>query len=116
MPTRNAVITEHPSAQLVTWSGLLNTDDGNPFEGAVFADRTAQVIGTFGAAGSVQLEGSNDGTNWAVLADPQGNALTFTTGRIEQVLEIPRFIRPRVTAGDGTTNLTVSMFCRRGLR
>jgi hypothetical protein len=116
MPTRTAVITELPHARLVTWSGLLNTDDGNPFEGAEFADRTAQVFGTFGASGSVQLEGSNNGTNWNILTDPQGNALTFTTGRIEQVLELPRFIRPLVTAGDGTTNLTVSMFCRRGLR
>jgi hypothetical protein len=116
MPTRTAVITDLPLARLVAWSGLLNTDDGNPYEGAEFADRTAQVVGTFGASGSVQLEGSNDGTNWAVLADPQGNPLTFTTGRIEQVLELPRFIRPRVTAGDGTTNLSVSIYCRRALR
>lgn len=116
MPTRTATINELPHARLVTWSGLLNGDDGNPYEGAEFADRTAQVTGTFGASGSIQLEGSNDGTNYAVLADPQGNALTFTTGRIEQVLELPRYVRPRVTAGDGTTALALTMFCRRGLR
>jgi hypothetical protein len=115
MPTRNAVITQFPHARLVTWSGLLNTDDGDPFEGAEFADRTAQVFGTFGAAGSVQLEGSNNGTNWNILADPQGNALTFTTGRIEQVLELPRFIRPLVTAGDGTTNLKVILAGRKSI-
>jgi hypothetical protein len=82
MPTRNAVITQFPHARLVTWSGLLNTDDGDPFEGAEFADRTAQVFGTFGAAGSVQLEGSNNGTNWNILADPQGNASTSPLPRL----------------------------------
>lgn len=75
-----------------------------------------QVAGTFGVGGSVNIEGSNNGVAWAVLADPQGNPLTFTAARIEQVLESPRFIRPIVTAGDGTTNLTVNVFCRRSLK
>jgi hypothetical protein len=74
-----------------------------------YSDRCFQVTGTFGTGGSCTIQGSNDGTNWASLADPQGNALTFTSQKIEQALELPRYVRPNVTAGDGTTNLTVTL-------
>jgi hypothetical protein len=116
MATRNATITDiSPTgkSKLVTWTGLLNTDDGAPADWVDYSDRCFQVTGTFGAGGSVTIQGSNDGTNWASLADPQGNALVFTSQRIEQALELPRYVRPLVTAGDGTTNLTVTL-CMKG--
>jgi hypothetical protein len=116
MATRNATITDiSPTgrSKLVTWTGLLNTDDGAPADWVDYSDRCLQVAGTFGAGGSVTIQGSNDGTNWASLADPQGNALVFTSQRIEQALELPRFVRPLVTAGDGTTSLTVTL-CMKG--
>lgn len=116
MATRQPVradISVSGRAQLITWSGLLNGDDGGPVDWVDFADRCVQVTGTFGAAGSVTLQGSNDGTVWSTLADPQGNALTVTAAKIEQVLELPRYVRPIVTAGDGTTNLVVTLVMRR---
>jgi hypothetical protein len=116
MATRNATITDiSPTgkSKLVTWTGLLNTDDGAPADWVDYSDRCFQVTGTFGAGGSVTIQGSNDGTNWASLADPQGNALVFTSQRIEQALELPRYVRPLVTAGDGTTSLTVTL-CMKG--
>ena len=116
MATRNLSVTELPYSKMAAWSGLLNGDDGQAFEALEYADRAMQVTGTFGTGGSLQLEGSNDGSNWVILADPQGNPLTFTAGKIEQVLETPRYVRPRVTAGDGTTNLVATIFCRRALR
>jgi hypothetical protein len=73
-----------------------------------------QVQGTFGASGSVSVEGSNDGVNYHTLRDPQGVSLTFTAAGLKAVLELTRFIRPRVTAGDGTTALTVTLVARRG--
>jgi len=57
---------------LVTWSGLLNGDTGTPLEEPDFGDRTVQIGGTFGAGGSVTLQGSNDGTNWVAVTDPKG--------------------------------------------
>jgi hypothetical protein len=78
-----------------------------------FIERCVTVHGTFGAGGSITIQGSNDGTNWFALTDPQGNALTKTAAAIEQVLESPLYIRPLVTAGDGTTSLTVILLCRR---
>lgn len=117
MATRNGVvdsnISERGHVRLITWGGLLNGDDGARADWVEFADRCIQVTGTFGTGGSVTIEGSNDGATFHPLSDPQGNPLTFTTGRIEQALELPRYVRPRVTAGDGTTNLTVTLLMRR---
>jgi hypothetical protein len=118
MATRNGVITdisETGRAKLVTWTGILNGDDGSPAEWVDFADRCFQVTGTFGAGGSVAIEGSNNGANWATLADPQGNPLTFTAQKIEQALELPRYVRPRCTAGDATTNLAVTLCMRKAV-
>lgn len=116
MATRQAVMTDaSPSGRtrLVTWSALANNDDGAPVDWVDFADRCFQVTGTFGASGSITMQGSNDGANWSALSDPQGNALTFTSSKIEQALELPRYVRPLVTAGDGTTNLVVTLCMRK---
>ena len=107
-----AALTENVQRQVyrVTWSGLLNGDTGTPEAPARFDRITAQVKGTFGAGGSVNIEGSMDGgTTWAVLNDTRGesNALTFTAADIRRANESPLLIRPNVTAGDGTTTLVV---------
>lgn len=111
-------VSERDTAVLLTWSGLTFTtlDTGAPVQWVDFADRCVQVIGTFGVGGSVTLEGSNTTSNFLPLSDPQGNALTLTAARIEQVLELPRYVRPRVTAGDGTTNLEVTICMRKVTR
>lgn len=78
-----------------------------------FADRCVQVTGTFGAGGSVTIQGSNDdGTTWSTLKDAFGTALTFTSAGIAQITELPQYIRPSVTAGDGTTAINVRIFMR----
>ncbi len=91
----------------ITWTPLLNGDVGDAFELSGAPDKTVTITGTFGSGGSVTLQGSNDGTNWFALTDPQANAITKTAAAMEAVLENPRYIRPNVTAGDGTTSLTV---------
>jgi hypothetical protein len=52
--------------------------------------------------------------NWAALTDPQGNNLDMASLKIEAISELTRFVRPKVTAGDGTTNLTVLLLVKRG--
>ncbi len=101
-------------APVVVWTGLLNGDDGSAWEGPDFADRSVVVTGTFGTGGSITVQGSNDGTNWFALTDPQGNAITKTAAGLEQITEITKFVRPIVTAGDGTTSLVATMYARRG--
>lgn len=98
---------------IFTFANMANGDSGLALERPGSADRSVQVEGTFGSGGNVVIEGSNDGTNYRVLTDPQGNGLNFTSAKIESVMEITRYIRPRVTAGDGTTLLTVSILMRR---
>lgn len=115
MATRTPTITPAPdgarNAVLVVWSGLLNGDDGAPIGGYGIVDGSVQVEGTFGAGGSVQLEASNDGTNWHLVADPQGNDIVKTAADLETTLDVvARQIRPHVTAGDGSTDLTVTFF------
>lgn len=119
MATRAKAITRietfKDDCHVITWTGLTfaTTDDGDPLEMPGSADRSVQVTGTLGAGGSVRIEGSNDGVNYAALNDPQGNVLDIATLKIEQVLDLTRYIRPRITAGDGTTSLTVTMLVRR---
>lgn len=97
------------NAVMVVWV-LANGDTGVPFEAVDFNECSMQATGTFGAGGSISFEGSNDGTTYSVLTDPQGNAITKTSGAFEQIEEVPRYQRPHCTAGDGTTSLTVTVW------
>src|SRR5574343_930143 len=101
---------DNPSVGIGGWKWLLLTatdDTGSPLLIDRRTDRSVQVSGTFGAGGTLVIEGSNDGTNYYTLNDLQGTALSFTSARLEGISEMPLYIRPRVTAGDGTTSLNV---------
>jgi hypothetical protein len=113
LPAKLATL-DYDGIALVEWAALTKaTDDvGRAVNLAQFADRSVQVTGTFGTGGSVRIEGSLDGTNYYALTDPQGNALDITTAKIEAVSEMTLWIRPRVTAGDGITSLTVRLVAR----
>lgn len=99
------------SVTVVKFAGATTNDTTAAIEWATFGDRSVQVAGTFGG-GTVTIEGSNDGSNWATLADAQGNALTITTAKIEQILEATRYMRAAVTGGTGVS-LTITVFMRR---
>ena len=77
-----------------------------------YTERSVQVSGDFGAGGNVRIEGSLDGT-YVPINDPQGNALDITAAKIETILEAVDYIRPTITAGDGTTALTVTILFKR---
>jgi hypothetical protein len=95
-----------------TWANMANGDVGAPVALAQFADRTAQVTGTFGAGGTLRIEGSIDGVTYLPLNDPQGTALDIISEKMKSVLELVAYIRPRVTAGDANTALTVSLLLK----
>jgi hypothetical protein len=104
-PPRGTVIVE--------WNLPASGDDGDWVELPQFPDKSVMVTGTFGTT-TVTIQGTNeaDKTNPQTLNDPQGTALTFTSARIEQILENPRFIRPIASAGNGT-NFKITMTCVR---
>lgn len=90
-----------------TWAGLLNdATPGQALQNANFILNSLQIVGTFGVGGSVSLYGSNDGTNFVILPDINNNPATLTSAGIIFFKESPIWIRPAVTAGDGTTLLT----------
>lgn len=103
------------SLKLATWPILQNGDVGTPFQFTDWADRCIQISGTFGAGGTLVFEGSNDGVNWATVSDTSGVALSLTSAGIKQMNEAPLYVRPRVSAGDGTTSLMASVIARRVL-
>lgn len=96
---------------LVAWS-MAQGDTAVPFALAVYADRTIQVDGVFGGA-SVSIRGSNDDVNYYTLTDPQGNALSFSAGGLETIMELPYYVKPVIFGGDGTTALIINLCGRR---
>ena len=107
--TLNAV-----DGSFITWTPLTTTNaDGAPTGFVGSGDRTVQVTGTFGAGGTVVFEGSLDNVNWFGLRDPASVAISITASGIRHILESTPFVRPRVTAGDGTTSITAMVYHRR---
>ena len=101
------------SLNFYTWVLTTANTDGEPVQAQQWADRTFQVVGTFGGA-TCSIEGSNDGTNWATLSNAAGSAAaTFTVAGIKAIIELPRFIRPNLTVAGSGASLTVTLLARR---
>jgi len=90
------------------WTALGDADQGSAIKVPMGSEKSFQVFGTFGSA-TVVLQGSNDGTNWASLTDPQGNAISKTAAALEAVSEHTLYIRPSTSGGTGT-NVDVIVF------
>ena len=103
----------------ITWPNLGNGDTGAPVEWPGAADRSVQVIvNAAGVGDTVVIEGSCEATptNYSTLTEPGGAALSFNGAALEGVLQVTSHIRPNVTAGDGTTDLTVILLARSTMR
>ena len=102
---------EGEGVALLKWEGLAEGDTGIPFVFPRHTDRSVHVKGVFGVGGACVIEASLEVTpaSYATLNDPQGNPLSFSTEKIESVLENASNIRPRISAGDVNTLLDVYM-------
>lgn len=100
-----------------TWSNIPNGNDGSLLDASDLPDKTVTVTGTFGVGGTVVIEGGISGT-YHTLNDSrgEGNALSFTSADTRAVTENPQYLRPRVTAGDGDTSLTVTIISQSARR
>ena len=113
MVTQTAVRTEGGGKTYRhLWDNLANGDDGAAIGIPGAPDSTVQVFGTFGSGGTIIFEGTLEETptTWFALEDSTGAAISFTAAGGSVVLGLTRHIRPRVTAGDGTTDLTAILF------
>lgn len=94
------------SPDLPTWTNIPELVAGSGWQmRPTYRTAFFQVTGTWGVGGSIQLEGSNDNANWFKLSPAAltANGIFSPLG----VTEVPKYIRPNCTAGDGTTALTV---------
>lgn len=106
MATRTPTYDRPPGRMTyATWAGLLNSDIGSPATLDGWDLVSFQVFGTIGTGGSVQIEASNEASpaNWGIV----GSAVTAAGVVLPADDVVARNFRPRVTAGDGTTNLTL---------
>jgi len=85
----------------VKWETLTCGDTGSPFQVPDWMGfLSVQVFGTFNSE-TLTMQGSNDGTNWAALTDPQGNDIALTAAKIEIIEEMPRYVRPSFSGSSG---------------
>lgn len=97
------------------WPGLLNGDVGNSISMPRYADKTVQAIGTFGTGGTVKIMGSMDNLNFWPLKDHTGTTIALTSSSPGAVIaEVPDYLQAQVSAGDGTTDLTVYLTAEGG--
>lgn len=101
-------------ARIISWTPLTSANNvGSAMEWVHGRDRSVQITGTFDSA-TVILQGSNDGSIWSTLTDPQGNAISKTSADLEQISEATRYIRPSTSGGGGSQSITVTVFAARG--
>lgn len=105
-------------APLIIWAGLLNGDTGAAYKGAAgYPKKRVQVSGTFGAGGAVRVQGSMFGQLEASpvfddMQDESATPLTFSVAGARATSDLVVQIRPEVTAGDATTDLTVRLLMK----
>jgi hypothetical protein len=94
--------------KVYTWTPLTNANiEGTPVSFAKAENICGQLTGTFGAAGTFQWQGSNDGTTWFNLLNWQGVAASRTANALDTLEDRPLYIKPKLSSGgDGTTSVT----------
>lgn len=112
-PTYTKLESERNSANMlvITWTPVTEADTCAPAACGDFADRSVQFDGTFGGA-TVKLQGSNNGSAYADLTDPQGNAISKTSAALEAVMELTAYTKP-VISGGTSQSLTITLIGRR---
>lgn len=109
MATVSKVVRQDPNTGGKVWGNTAGTPLVNGDQSVAIGrlwcrpEMSWQVTGTFGAGGSVQLEESNDATNWTI------NGTAATAAAFKPATVTGRFVRFNVTAGDGSTALVVTL-------
>lgn len=115
MPTINhepipiPIFTDFDGVICRKWPAMANGDVGEPIALTRYSDRTVQVTGTPGAGGTLVIRGSNDGLTYDDMRDVFGNTISATGSKLITLTEVPIWIRPEVTGGDGTTSFNVAV-------
>jgi len=116
-----APVLKYKSARyrVYEWTPLINGDVGGPIILDDFADITVKMYGTPGAGGAVTIMGSlnlpgeTTDTGSALEEEAGVPLILLTADRFATPRNAPLSLWPSVTAGDGTTSLTVRAVIRR---
>lgn len=123
-----AVHTRHDAfpypLDVFTWSPLTAANPvgiglaaGRLLSTGSYGDRSVQIKGTPDSA-TLVVQGSNDGTNWFTLHEPDGTALSFTTditaGVLKQIAELTLYTQITTSGGGGSQSVSVVLIGRTG--
>jgi hypothetical protein len=90
-------------AEIWKWTGVTEDDECLPAQVPHKADKTVQVVGDFGTGGAIDIEGAalpqGLETDFALLDDTNGNAMTILTKKPLVVAPNVSRLRPRPSAG-----------------
>lgn len=111
MPTKAKTLTSPgTNYDLVTWAACVNADVGESIDVSGAKSLTAMLAsgGTLGAGGNCRWEGSFDNATWFTMnsdigAPAAANQVALSAPTM--LKERPRWVRPNISAGDGTTSL-----------
>lgn len=99
--------------RIAEWT-LGSNNQGKKVDMSECPDKTFMFSGDFSTSGSATLRGSNKenpvestDTDWFDLTDAGGNAITKTAVAGGVIMECPRWISPKQTAGSGSIIVTV---------
>jgi hypothetical protein len=101
------------NVRIVSWLNLAKGDTGQPYSMPGWQDRSIQIEGAFDSANAT-FKGSNDGTTYYVLTDPQGNAISKTAAALEEITEMTRYVRPEVDGSGGSAAVDFILAVRWG--
>lgn len=105
--TTDVSIVTDGSAMKVVWATVTENDTFAAVAMAGYTARSIHVSGTFGGA-TVVLKGSNTGTNYFGLGDPQGVAISVTSEGLKSSQDSVINYQPTASGGTGQS-LTVTM-------
>lgn len=101
------------------WANMASGDVGAPARVPQFTEKHVAVGGTFGSGGTVTMQVNDvpEGTaRWSTAKDTHNDAMTFAASdgnpATKSMRPVMVDVRPNVTVGDVTTDLTVRMLVR----
>ena len=114
LPTRTKLpdLVDYHNITVTAWPLLANGDEGEARTVCRPADLTVQIFGTFGAGGTLVIDGTLDGIHWSPMTDTFGVPIAAMASKLLTLADVPLAIRPRVVDGDKTTSLTVLLLGR----
>lgn len=108
-------ITKHVVYETITTTNRTTAAFVNPN----FKNACIQAKGTFSAGSPhILIEGTNDESSetWAGVADITGSAIDLTAVGMATVYDLPYKLRARLTGGDGSTDIDITITAHSAVR